>query len=43
MRRSMQQMHEIATMITTSAGEMFPASPSPSGYWPAPQPQAMAG
>jgi hypothetical protein len=43
MRRSMEEIHEIATMVARPAGEMLPAAPSPEGVWPPPKQLAMAG
>jgi hypothetical protein len=38
MRRSMEEIHQIATQLTGAAGErLLPAEPSPAGVWPSPQ------
>jgi hypothetical protein len=39
MRRSVQEIHEIATRIAGAAGDgLLPAAPSPAGVWTPPQP-----
>lgn len=43
MRRSMEEIHEIATSIAGAASEnLAPAPPSPLGVWTPPKPAAMA-